>query len=302
MKQLPNKQQGFTLLELLVVITLLAVLAVGALVAYDGVGDKAEAAAAANANVNVDNMVRQYKAVTNAYPNQWDSLVAADGNLIETLPAGLEDVLAPLTTNGDLVAATLGRSGINELQFWTTDDAANNTNGVIPNLAHNESFNTANAAEVEFFDDGAVVTGALGEISVLKGLSGCQIDGAANATVFADASGVIQNKYNDALESDECHLVVALGFGSDAASSTTGATVQIGKAPSFSRNDAANPDNNVNPNSNYSRYVGLFLVGSDENGDNNIDDDEFLDKARLIAMIAPDGTIADQNIATAAAN
>jgi len=73
MERFQNKQQGFTLLELLVVITLLAVLAVGALVAYDDVGDKAEASAAANSAVGTDTALRQFKAVTNVYPNQWDN-------------------------------------------------------------------------------------------------------------------------------------------------------------------------------------------------------------------------------------
>lgn len=303
MKQLPNKQQGFTLLELLVVITLLAVLAVGALVAYDGVGDKAEAAAAANANVNVDNMIRQYKAVSSAYPNQWDSLAAANGSLIDALPAKLKTILAPVTTatDLDLIAGSLGKSGINELQFWNLDTASSNS-GVLPNLAHNESFNSGNADEVEFFDAGNVVPGELQAIAALKGLSGCQLSGAAAAAVFDQADNVLQNRYNDKLEDDECHLVVALGFGSDAAASTTGASVQIGKAPSFSKTDSANPENNVNPNTQYTRYVGLFLVASDGNDDNDITSDEYLDKARLIAMIAPDGTVSDENLANATKN
>ena len=51
-------QQGFTLLELLVVITLLAVLSVGALVAYEGVGDNAQATAAASNTASVDKVMR----------------------------------------------------------------------------------------------------------------------------------------------------------------------------------------------------------------------------------------------------
>jgi prepilin-type N-terminal cleavage/methylation domain-containing protein len=303
MKQVSMKQQGFTLLELLVVITLLAVLAVGALVAYDGVGDKAEAAAAANANVSVDNMIRQYKAVTNAYPNQWDQLVAQDGNLIDALPEPLTDVIAPLALTGAAasnVTASLGNAGINELQYWLVSTKASNTPGIIPNLAHNESFNPANAEEEEHFEDGDVEE-AIENIAVVPTLASCTANGVA---IPATTSGNndIQNRYNDSLEDDECHLVVALGFGSDAAASTTGASVQIGKAPSFIRNDAANPDNNVNPSVNYSRYIGLFLIGSDADETGDITDDEYLKKARLIAVIAPDGTIADQNIATATAN
>ena len=45
---LKAKQKGFTLLELLVVITLLAILSVGALVAYDGLTEKAQASATSN--------------------------------------------------------------------------------------------------------------------------------------------------------------------------------------------------------------------------------------------------------------
>ncbi|MDO9283105.1 MAG: type II secretion system protein, partial [Methylotenera sp.] len=80
MKQmmLQSKQKGFTLLELLVVITLLAVLSVGALVAYEGVGETAEATAAANNTVTSDRAIRNYRAVTGAYPEQWDNLSEED--------------------------------------------------------------------------------------------------------------------------------------------------------------------------------------------------------------------------------
>ena len=44
---LQAKQKGFTLLELLVVITLLATLAVGAMVAYEGIGENAKDVASA---------------------------------------------------------------------------------------------------------------------------------------------------------------------------------------------------------------------------------------------------------------
>lgn len=306
------------MLELLVVITLIAALAVGALIAYDGVGDKAQAAAAADSNVKIENAIRQYKAVTNVYPNQWDNLVAQDTSMISALPTQLLDVVSRVALTGDAasnVTLSLGRAGINELQNWLVNTAGTNTAGVIPNLAHNESFNPANAVESEHFEDGGIGDdGSIQNIAVVPGLGGantCTADGLTIPATPGDgtfAAGVnyIQNRYSDFLEQDECHLVVALGFGSDAAASTAGASVSIGKAPTFSKTDTANPDNNVDPNQHYSRYIGLFLIGSDgSNGgteDGNITGSEYLEKARLLAVIAPDGTIADQNLAAAVKN
>lgn len=322
MKQLKlqAKQAGFTLLELLVVITLIAALAVGALIAYDGVGDKAQAAAAADANVKVDNAIRQYKAVTNNYPNQWDNL-ASGASLISALPTQLvtttattNQVVAAWTTGAAAsnVSLSLGRAGINELQNWVTPLASNNVAGVIPNLAHNESFNSANAAESEHFENNGIGgDGWIANIAVVPGLGACTANTVAIPATTVDPDGTgpltagdnyIQNRYSDALEGDECHLVVALGFGSDAAASTATSSVSIGKAPSFGKTDTANPNNNVDPNQHYSRYIGLFLVGSDTSENGNIEDGEYLNKAKLLTIIAPDGTIADQNLATAVQN
>ncbi|WAR45186.1 type II secretion system protein [Methylomonas rapida] len=318
LKKLQTGQAGFTLLELLVVITLIAALAVGALIAYDGVGDKAQAAAAADANVKIDNAIRQYKAVTNVYPNQWDNLVAEDTSLIEALPTQLLSVVSrwSLGAAASDVTLSLGRAGINELQNWQVWTKSSNAAGVIPNLAHNESFNSINAVESEHFEnDGVGDDGPILNIAVVPGLGGtvgtCQASGVTIPATTVDPDGAgpldagdnyIQNRYSDALEGDECHLVVALGFGSDAAASTTGKSVSIGKAPSFSKTDTANPDNNIDPNQHYSRYIGLFLVGSDTSEDGNITGSEYLAKARLLTIIAPDGTIADQNLATAVQN
>lgn len=312
MKRLKADQGGFTLLELLVVITLIAALAVGALIAYDGVGDKAQAAAAADANVKIDNAIRQYKAVTLSYPNQWDSLTALNATSnINALPTALSTIVASMDLGAAAsnVSSSLGRAGINELQYWLNANGPNTT-GVIPNLAHNESFNPANAQEREHFEDGQVGgDGPIPRISVIRagyadGTTLCQANGAnipvtAASAPFAAGVNYIQNRFSDALEQDECHLVVALGFGSDAAASTAGKDVAIGKAPIFSKTDPQNPANNVDPNQQYSRYIGLFLVGSDTDGDGNIEDNEYRNKANLLTIIAPDGTIADQNLANA---
>ena len=62
-------QQGFTLLELLVVITLLALLATAGLVAYEGIGESAADTAAANNIKSADSAIRTFRAVENVYPS-----------------------------------------------------------------------------------------------------------------------------------------------------------------------------------------------------------------------------------------
>ncbi len=59
---------GFTLVELIIVIGLLAFLAVGALVAYDGVGEDAKQQIVRTEMANISKALKQYKRDVGAYP------------------------------------------------------------------------------------------------------------------------------------------------------------------------------------------------------------------------------------------
>ena len=294
MKQLPMKQQGFTLLELLVVITLLAVLSLGALIAYEGVGDNAEAVAAANNAATVDRAIRTYRAVEGVYPNQWDSLAkSTDGTAAPILADATQAFFGSVALSGSAAAsvtASLVAAGIDEIQF--VDSVLT---GVAPNRAHNEGANGVaiggGAAEIETDD--------IDYISIVPsaGAGTCELDGVSLAQQF-NGSAVSDNSrlnaLNDSLEDDECHLVVALGFGGDAAASTTGSSVAIAQAPTYVKKG------DINPSEHYARFIGLFHVGEAEEGEDEIE--EFLPKARLIAVVAPDGSSIDQSIANSNAN
>ncbi len=300
-QKLQAKEKGFTLLELLVVIALLAVIATGALIAYENVGDNAQAAAGANSAATIDRAIRTYKAVEGIYPNQWDSLATADGSAVPFLPEATSDFVGLWSNATSAVAVPLAtalvNSGIEELQVIL--DTSELGAGIAPNRAHNESTN-GNASEFELEDyvDDPVGDSAQwpGHISVLPNAICANTDGYP-ATVFegtAVTSNNIQNAYADLLEGDECHAVVAIGFGGDAAASTGLSNVAIAQSPTYAR------QNVVDPNSEYSRFIGLFLVASD-------DDDvagiafEYLDSARLLAVIATDGENIDSLNALAAA-
>ncbi|WP_051901372.1 type II secretion system protein [Methylotenera sp. L2L1] len=296
MFMLKSKQQGFTLLELLVVITLLAVLAVGALVAYEDVGDNAEAAAAANANVTLDSAIRTYRAVEKVYPNQWDVLAVTATSGISTLPTAALDIFGGVTlsaSNSAAVANSLIAAGIDELQQIT----GTNPNPVAPNRQHNESVNIGFAQELDLED--MIAAGDQLTVSIVPSAgnngTGCAFAGdnlnvAFSGALSASSANTIQNKFNDSLEADECHLVLALGFGSDAAASTSSSKVAISQAPTYTK------VNSVNPAVNYARYIGLFQVAADDTG--NVTGPA-LEKARLLAVITPDGKVIDDAIADA---
>ena len=290
------KQKGFTLLELLVVITLLAILSVGALVAYEGVGDNAQATAAANNTSGADRAIRNFKAVTLNYPDQWDSLVttagAAPAFLAADTTAAFSNLALAVTAAPndfrDVIDTRFADVGINAIQIRTV---ATTTANVEPNLQHNEGAAGADVAETAL--------PALTNFAVLPtfGTAACSVNGAAmpvtkldGATAVAAADGDRQNVINDSLENDECQLVFAFGFGHDAAHSTQGTSVAVASAPTFVSKD-------INPAETYGRYIALFKAGTDEDGDNNVELAELDTNFRLIGIVDTEGHPIDENIA-----
>ena len=297
-----QRQQGFTLLELLVVITLLAVLAVGALVAYEDVGENAQAAAGANVSGTIDKAIRTYRSVEGVYPNQWDSLSTQAGQ-----PAGgtANTFLAPATQTfiGNLTVPASDVSaiedafiavGISELQYADTRATT-----VAPNRAHNESTNTG-AVEVDMGNAGnqlvnisVIPTGAC-TAGTYAGLMTTTFDGTIAASGISP--NALQNRYADALEGDECHLLVALGFGGDAAGSTVESNVAIGSSPTYT-STTNNPSTTINPATHYARYIGLFHVGEANDAGDAIG--EIKTRAHLVAVVTPDGKNIDQLVSEA---
>jgi len=318
------KQQGFTLLELLVVITLLAVLSVGALVAYEGIGENASNVSAANNIKTADSAIRAFRAVENRYPNQWDNLANLGGEVV----GGAFETLAPATraffgqavgltaANASVQAAmmSLARVGVTEYQTLTT--AAVRPANVPPNEFFNESAPGVNVPadeiEVELNADGTLnnINEATFAMSIVPsgGATGtCTFDGinlaqnflaATEPTVAGLGASTKLNRINDALDADGCHLVVALGFGKDVPGTTLGSRVAISTAPTYTNGTVINPANN------YARYIALFHLGSDDEDapDNTVAADELFDRARLLAVVDTEGRNIDTAIAGAFAN
>ncbi len=333
-QKLQAKQGGFTLLELLVVVTLLATLATGALVAYEGIGENAQDTAAAGNILAAESAIRNYRAIEDEYPNQWDNLANLDGTTPGTtgvephLDATTQAFIGQWTTTPasplaggtvlEAVAEALEEVGIDELQ--TLEQIAVSPNGAVPNLAWNESSTktAGEASELEFSFD--ATTGALADIEwdgaselgnpialsiVPSGGNGdgCTADGASISTSIdttAAADSATLNLVNDALDDDGCHLVLALGFGKDVPGTTIDSRVAISQAPTASTE-------NVNPAEDYARYIALFQVATMDPGAADATADvitaaDVLPRPRLIGVVDPEGRILDTALAGANAD
>ena len=328
-QKLQAKQKGFTLLELLIVVTLLATLATAALVAYDGIGENARDAAAATNITTLENTLRSYRAVIGEYPEQFDNLANADGDTtdFDTITTGAMALL-PIETkaffgqitfaaaNTDGTNATvsaifnsLANAGLEELQSVTSTTAWDA--GYIPNLAMNESYpltNTDPGSEIEFeggeaeyAENGIVATLALSIVPSGGDAGACAVTGAGAGDLLESFNGEAVtnnarlNLISDGLGSDTCDLVIALGVGKEVPGATLGRSIELAQAPTVGTN-------NVNPKTHYARAIALFQVGTDSDESGVIDDSEIFQQARLIGLVDPEGRTIDEIHAAAISN
>lgn len=318
------KQQGFTLLELLVVITLLAILAVGGLVAYDGIGNNAGAAAGAYNTMTLDRAIRQHQSINNRLPDQWDNLA----NPVTGTAAGSDAAGSASSTNNQFLALTTRNTfgaistdslstGTESALFnvisttWGMGEVQNvftTTAGVAPGKQHNEGSNISTGAgtgaiELAFNDAEMDFVSILptAKITTPGTAVACQYDSQPISNTFAvpapTAAQLLamanrQNAIHDDLGASRCHLVLALGFGGDAAASTMRRQVQIAAAPIYS-------SQNVLIDRNYNRLVGLFHMqrGGSAVGATNITG--LLPRPRLLTVIDPEGGTVDTNVTRA---
>jgi prepilin-type N-terminal cleavage/methylation domain-containing protein len=333
-QKLQAKQKGFTLLELLVVITLLATLATAALVAYDGAGETARDAAAATHVNTLEGSLRNYRSIVGEYPEQFDNLANANGTLDDgatiPLPVGAMQLMSDetkgffgqinitdvTTADAKAIFSSLRETGLEELQSVTSTVTWNE--GFVPNLAMNESYSevssTTAGSEIEFNDDGTVkfadATASAIALSIVPsggddddtaGSGTCTAAGVSLKKTFADTDAdenKALNLISDGLGDDGCDLVVALGIGKEVPGATLGKPVEIGQVPTVGTN-------NINPKNHYARAIALFQVGSDGSDgteeDGVISASEMFEKARLIAVVDAEGRTIDQIAAAATA-
>jgi len=159
------KNSGFTLLELLVVVAILAIIGGGLLVAYDQVDDRAAEGTAAHTLAVLDKAVRTYTAMERGMPNGLDSLLSADPGNVQGSPDKVAILPSKLLGSKTLLVAltqaqldALTNAGLTDLRYVDASgcDPANPPpgTGATVTLAINDA------------DGNSAVVGALLEIDI----------------------------------------------------------------------------------------------------------------------------------------
>jgi len=331
-QKLQAKQKGFTLLELLIVITLLATLATAALVAYNGIGETASDTAAANNLLAAQSALNNYRAIESGYPNQWDNLANVDGDDLTDASGAVVantngELLAPETLAffgqwepsvevGDnvlrRVAIALNAVGIDELQQIDVNGVI--PAGIIPNLVFNESGGHT-ASELEFEVEGAgnvEVEWAETEITAGTSIAFSIIpshgvdDTGTSLGCVADGVQISDSRFNrNATDFPAPTDSSVLNLINDAISQGECTLVlalgygkdvpgtTLGSKVEIAQVPTLGTDN-VNPANHYARAIALFQVASDTSENGIIEPNEVFKKARLIGIVDPEGRMIDQ--------
>lgn len=323
--KLRNKQSGFTLLELLVVISIIAVLGGLAIGAFGDKTSKASKSSATHSMASLQSAVLGFQATSGVLPNNLDTLVCADATTLDYTLAtttdfgGTSDLPAVgggmgLKLNGkitravlpDTMATALNAAGITTLRYASNlscvDDgtgvggaiaapAADTDVGAGVGLASSFNYPTGNLSAVDIplraFDFPISNTGNRG-----RGFSKV-IDGTNNHVAqIWNRGGALTGENNVKVGAGKADVLVALGIGNNSSILTDTANAALASAAFYA--DVGRDK--------YARYLMLAKVGTDIDGDLTTvlpADQAALSKAKLIAIIDPRGDFLDEEYAEA---
>ncbi len=291
-----RKQSGFTLLELVIVIAILAVIGGAALVAYDGLDKKAAKSQASFNLAAIDKGVRLSRVITGSYPNDLDLVVDSDATLAD--PTGAVAVSAD--TNGFFSRIPRALEG--------TDNDETTGDGLF-------SFYPLSAEMVTAFDEvgitsfrGIVAASDTAAISLPNRAFDAAPTG-VGASVAVQANRVvpiIRNTNHGAADSNDLaaitgldatttHIVVALGLGNNSSIVSDDINVNsanFSEAPFYA--DIASTE--------YGRFYLLFHLATDLDDDDEIQAGEVFSEARFVGVLDAEGNYLDQEVADAVGN
>ena len=121
-----TKQRGFTIVELLIVVVIIAILAAITIVAYNGIQNRAKASAAQSLANAIVKKAEAFNAIENTYPTAYNTFGTGAGTAGNPAEAKLDNqsqVIATVPTDEKAVSYKKCATGAQVIYF----DAAKNT-------------------------------------------------------------------------------------------------------------------------------------------------------------------------------
>jgi prepilin-type N-terminal cleavage/methylation domain-containing protein len=287
-----RNQAGFTLLELLVVVAILAIIAGGVMAAYDGLEEQSAKGDASHSIATIDSAIRAASVINDGdAPNDLDSLIAVTpgsdvltdpgitgGAPIANLNSSLSDKLTTSvgieTSLPATYEASLAAAGITSLRYidvsgnsnacvsptfcLLTTNAQNGTDATVSNIEDADIPNRI----FDFPREGTDRNRGRGFSQTLPADAPVAIfepgRGGINLTKVGanagDMVGQLDDEYTDP-NGSTADVLVAVGLGNNASIYASGQSVGLAQAPTYG--DVAKNE--------YSRYILLYNVGSVDN-------------------------------------
>ena len=262
---------GFTLLELLVVVAILAIVAGGIIVAYDGLEEKSGHGVATFNIGALDSSIRVFATLNGSHPNQYDSLLysddgtGTDGVALNILDEELLEVTGGFALTAPALDA-LQEAGIDTLRYVSGTLSYDNT-ATQPSIPNRVFDNPTRGY-------GLGVPLAVG--SVVPAVAGLGIDNFAGDELF---DSTLAQNIAAGLDPTRAHVLVVVGIGNNCTLVKSGSSTAIGGISEA-------PFEHGEPQL-YHRLLAVYHLGSST--DATLANVAYFSKARFLGVLSSHG-------------
>ena len=282
-----NKKTGFTLLEVLMVVAMLAIVGGAIITSYGGLEDKAAKGTATHTIAAVEEAFRLFDATEGGLPNNLESLIAATPDTPVYQAGELDN--AATDASGGVSAGLLGAKIAGKFTYVDTDPAALVAAGITKIRYLDLKGNGAGGTlDIKDADGDATTVGNLADITIPQHAfeaprpgnknrgRGYYVNAAGGTTIPLAVWSPGTNGYNNVkVGGTPTSVLVGLGLGNSSTLVGGGVFANLGHAP-FYGNVAKNE---------YNHYVALIDIN--------------VSPAKIVAIVDSRGDFLDEEFAEA---